>query len=123
MLTISGHVDVVIRVAGFADVDLQLAPQLLLIKHIHITRASQHRCAHVVHCLGTGQGNEWQHRNDLVELRIGLSRRDFRAAEQRQANRLAFKGRDLQMKVRALDVIPDLQGAAEQLPFQHFRFG
>ncbi|WP_235810101.1 hypothetical protein [Pseudomonas syringae group genomosp. 3] len=27
------------------------------------------------------------------------------------------------MKVRAFDVIPDLQGAAEQLSFQHFRFG
>ncbi|MDU8497944.1 hypothetical protein RYB01_01965 [Pseudomonas syringae] len=27
------------------------------------------------------------------------------------------------MKVRALDVIPDFQGAAEQLVYQPFRFG
>ncbi|WP_235814808.1 hypothetical protein [Pseudomonas syringae group genomosp. 3] len=112
-----------VRVAGFADLNLQLAPQLLLIKNVHVTCAGQHRCAHVIHRFRTGQCHEWQHRNDLVELRIGLSRRDLRVAEQRQANRLAFKGRDLQMKVRALDVIPDLQGAAEQLSFQHFRFG
>ncbi|MCQ2992081.1 hypothetical protein NLO74_23010 [Pseudomonas tremae] len=120
---ITGYIDVVISAAGFADLNLQLAPQFLLIKHIHITRASQYRRAEIVYGSGARQRHKRQHRHYLVELRIGLSWRDLRFVQQRQTNRLAIDGRNLQVKVRAVDVIPDFQDAAVMHVIQFFRSG